>query len=89
MVTGKQRKLIGWMLWLRLWKAQSDGLWGRIMISPRWGTAWLLARIYRAQVSDGLHHAPACPANEWDGAALVFQRCSCGANRKSARRKAA
>ncbi len=79
MVSDNERRLIKWLVRLRIWKMQSDGLWGRAVFRPMWGTGWLLRRIKRAQVSDGLHHAPACPANEWSGACLVFRPCNCGA----------
>lgn len=79
MVTMKQRRLIVWLVKLHVWKLESDGLWGRAVFRPMRGTGWLLRRIKRAQISDGLHHAPACPANEWDGAVIVFHRCTCGA----------
>lgn len=28
---------------------------------------------------DGLHHAPACPANLWSGQVLPISPCTCGA----------
>ena len=79
MVTPKQRRLIVWLVRLHIWKIQSDGLWGRALFRPMFGTRWLLERIMRQQVSDGLHHAPLCPANNWSMQALVFRRCNCGA----------
>jgi hypothetical protein len=81
MVTDGERRLIYWLVKLRIWKMQSDGLWNRPVFRPMWGTGWLLRVIMRRQASDGLHHAPACPANNWTMQALVFQRCTCGAAR--------
>ena len=88
MVTDRERKIIFWLVRLRIWKMQSDGLWGRAIFVPMFGTRWILKRIKRQQISDGLHHAPACPANNWEMQVLVFQRCTCGAASR-ARKQAA
>ena len=85
MVTTKQRRLIYWLVKLHVWKMQSDGLWGRAVFRPMFGTRWLLKKIMRDQVNDDLHHAPKCPANHWCRQVLVFQRCNCGAARQSAK----
>lgn len=45
----------------------------------RKGFGWLLDYMKRRQTTDGLHHAPACPGNEWERMALVYRRCTCGA----------
>ena len=48
-------------------------------VYPRPWARWIFNYMLRRQVRDGLHHAPACPGNEWSGEALVFQDCTCGA----------
>ena len=50
-------------------------------IFHRRGFGWIYKIMLRRQTRDGLHHAPACPGNEWSGATLVFMRCNCGAAR--------
>lgn len=79
MVTDRERQLIKWLVRLHIWKMRSDGLWGRAVFRPMWGTRWLLRWIERRQINDVWHHAPACPANHWCRQVLVFQRCTCGA----------
>lgn len=83
MVTSAERKLILWLVRLHIWGICADGLWGRAVFRPMWGTAWLLEWIERRQVVDDFHHAPACMANHWCRQVLVFRRCTCGAARAS------
>jgi len=86
MVTDRERAVCKWMIEHKLWRTVK-GLWGW-QIVPRWGTWWLYERLLARQVSDGLHHAPRCPANNWSGAAPVFQRCNCGAARMASAKEA-
>ena len=52
-------------------------------LRARFGAKWLWRRMRERQTSDGLHHAPCCPGNEWSGAELVIHGCTCGANREA------
>lgn len=82
MITEKDRKLATILLRLRLWKYERSGLWRTPTLIPCWGTCWLHDRMTKRQTRDGLHHAPACEANEWSGAHLVTVLCNCGAARQ-------
>ena len=57
MVTMKQRRLIVWLVKLRIWKMKSDYLWGRAIFIPMWGTRWLLKRISRIKHGSGCTRA--------------------------------
>lgn len=81
MVTNGERRLIIWLVRLKIWGMQRDRLWGRALFKACWGTGWLLRWIEGRQIVDDLHHAPMCPSNHWCRQALVFQRCNCGAAR--------
>ena len=78
MIRQNDRRLFYLMFKLGLFKSHNF-MWisrlrprGRV---SRWLYNWMLRR----QVRDGLHHAPACPGNEWAGVELVFRHCNCGA----------
>lgn len=66
----------------KVWRVEPPGkdLFRCARIKPVHAKA-LYDRMVKRQARDGLHHAPCCPGNEWSGAALVFQRCTCGAER--------
>lgn len=67
------------MIKLKLWK---PFFYFRLIdFQPRRGTYWLYDMIRKKQVVDDLHHAPACPANHYHKQRLVFQPCTCGANK--------
>lgn len=83
MIQPAHRKVAYWLVKLRVWKIVPDTLWPIPRIKTRFGTRWIYERMLRAQSRDGLHHAPACPGNEWSGQYLVLTRCSCGAKRRS------
>lgn len=88
MIQPTHRKIAYWLVRLHVWKLVPADLWSVPIIKTRWGTRWLHQRMLRAQTRDGLHHAPACPGNEWSGMYLVLQNCTCGTKR-AARKKAA
>lgn len=78
MVTVGERRLIGWLVRLGVWKADYN-LFGTVSIFPRWGTHRFYEWLLRRQRVDDLHHAPCCPANHWCRRQFVFRRCNCGA----------
>lgn len=84
MITKRHRAIARWLVRLKVWKIVPDWLWDIPRIKPRQGTVWLYRRMLKAQTRDGLHHAPACPGNEWDGSYLVLLKCTCGTRRRSA-----
>lgn len=84
-ILDQDRKIVIWLVKLRLWKIVPDSLWPIAHLRPCWGTNWLHKRMVARQTRDGLHHAPACRGNEWSGAHLVLQYCTCGAARQAAK----
>lgn len=85
MILHGDRKLVGVLVRLRLWTFKRSDVWGQPTLYPSWGTRWLHNRMTKRQTRDGLHHAPACPANEWSGQQLVVALCSCGAQKRNVR----
>lgn len=83
MIRSHHRKIAYWLVKLKLWNIELADLWRVPLIKPCRGTRWLHQRMLKAQTRDGLHHAPACPGNEWSGMYLVLQRCNCGAARRA------
>lgn len=81
MILPRDRKIAQWMVSRKLWRIEPQELFRTPTIVACWGTRWLLDRMRNRQISDGLHHAPMCPGNEWSGANLVFMSCNCGAAR--------
>lgn len=81
MILPSDRKLAHRLVKMKLWKVGRQDLFGTPMIIAPWGMGWLLDWMRKRQTSDGLHHAPRCPGNEWSGANLVFLGCNCGAAR--------
>lgn len=81
MILPRDRRLAALLIRLRIWKLTNYNLFNRPDITPSWGTRWLFERMKKRQTRDGLHHAPGCAGNEWSGAKLVFQACTCGARR--------
>ena len=77
MIRQNDRHILYWMLRLGLFRTRP--LFRCPRIWPRWCVKWIYNWMLRRQVRDGLHHAPACPGNEWAGMELVFRRCNCGA----------
>lgn len=88
MILASDRKIAHRLVKLKLWRVGRQELFGTPMIVASWGTRWLLERMTKRQTSDGLHHAPRCPGNEWSGANLVFIPCNCGAARMARQAKA-
>ena len=85
MILDKDRKLASALVKVGLWKIVPDSLWPIAHLRPRWGTGWLHKAMVKRQKRDGLHHAPACRGNEWSGAHLVLQHCTCGAAKRAGR----
>lgn len=85
MILAAHKKIAHRLVQAGIWKLEPDWLWPIIRIKAAWGTRWLLRKMTREQTRDGLHHAPACPGNEWDGAYLVLKGCNCGAARAAKR----
>ena len=79
MILDRDRKLCWLLFKLRLFYFQPVMFNYQIYARP--GAQWIFDWMRRRQTRDGLHHAPACPGNEWDGMALVYRRCNCGAER--------
>lgn len=52
-------------------------------LRARAGFKWIWEAMARRQASDGLHHAPCCPGNEWHKAELVIHGCTCGAGEEA------
>lgn len=77
MVTDRQRKLLYWLVKLRVFRIEM-GLFRTPNVVARRGFRWLKERLLRIQVVDSLWHAPACPANHFHKRRFVFQPCSCG-----------
>ena len=77
MIRQNDRRVLYWMFKLRLFR--TDVQMGCARLHPRRGVRWIYNWMLRRQVSDGLHHAPFCPGNEWSGVELVWRRCNCGA----------
>lgn len=88
MIRPTDRKIAYWLVRLKIWKIEPDWLWSIPRIKTAWGTQWLLAKMLRAQSRDRLHHAPACPGNEWDGQYLVLFGCNCGTKRQARKARA-
>ena len=78
MVRPADRRIMYWLVRLGLWRLVPT-LMRQVHPRPRWGTAWLYQLMLKRQSSDGLHHAPCCPGNEWAGMVLVWRSCNCGA----------
>ena len=68
-----QDRRIAWVL-LRGGLFTFYGLMRCQRIRPRWGAGWIFRWLLRRQTRDGLHHAPACPGNEWGGMELALFR---------------
>jgi hypothetical protein len=83
MILPAHRKIAYWLVRLKIWSIEPDWLWSIPRIKTGFGTQWLYRRMLRSQKRDGLHHAPACPGNEWDGQYLVLKGCTCGARRQA------
>lgn len=77
MITSKQRRICRLMVKLKLWNPR-ECMW-TVDFDPCWGTRWLHRRIRKTQPVDDLHHAPACLANHYHRARIVYGRCNCGA----------
>lgn len=77
MVTPYERKLVWYMVKLKLWQTYVG--MRVICIAPRFGTKWVFNWLRKRQSVDDYHHAPACPANHWCMQRLVFTPCNCGA----------
>ena len=86
MILPAHRKIARTLCQLRIWRIEHDWLWGTPRLRSSFGSHWLLKRMTRMQTSDGLHHAPACSGNEWDGQNLVIQKCTCGAKRHAVKK---
>ena len=78
MIRQNHRHILYWMFKIGLLRIYVHMRCERL--APRIGVQWIWNWMLRRQVRDGLHHAPACPGNEWSGAELVFRRCNCGAS---------
>lgn len=76
MVTARERKLIIWMIKRKLWRQET---WMRLVWIRATYFEWLHRWLLKRQRVDDYHHAPACPANHYHNARLVFSRCTCGA----------
>ena len=61
-----------WLVRLRAFRL-TRGFFRNQIVRPRAGFRWLYRQMLKRQTRDGLHHAPGCPGNEWDGMELVFQ----------------
>jgi len=81
MILAAHRKIAYWLVRLKIWSIEPDWLWNIPRIKTAFGTKWLYRRMLCGQKRDGLHHAPACPGNEWSGEYLVLKPCTCGARR--------
>lgn len=81
MILPSHRKIAHRLVKIGLWKLVPADLWPIPIIHPCFGTKWLHKRMLKMQTRDGLHHAPACPGNEWSGMYLVIMGCNCGAAR--------
>ena len=78
MIRQHDRHILSWMCKLGLLNVHTY-MWVK-RLRPRGRVSrWLYNWMLRRQLRDGLHHAPACPGNEWAGAELVFRHCNCGA----------
>lgn len=77
MVTDTERQLVNILIWLKLWRTFSQ--MRIVQIHPKFGTRWIYNWLRGRQIIDNLKHAPCCPANNYHGMRLVFQRCNCGA----------
>ena len=80
MITNRQRKLLKWLLRLKLVTPYEN--MRLIDFRARRGLRWVTRWIRRTQKVDNLHHAPCCQANHYHRCRIVFQRCTCGANRE-------
>lgn len=87
MILPSDRRIVDYLLRLKLWRFGRHGLFRTPSLFPCWGTRWLYERMKRRQTHDGLHHAPMCHGNEWSGAQLVVMHCNCGAARMAAKAK--
>ena len=77
MIRPLDRKIATVLVCIRIFTVRK--LWWTYQIYARKGARWIFNWMLRRQTLDGLHHAPACPGNEWSGANLVFNLCNCGA----------
>ena len=77
MIRQNDRKILYWMWKLGLFQTYVQMRCSRLR--PRRGVKWIYNWMLRRQSRDGLHHAPACPGNEWSGVELVYRDCNCGA----------
>lgn len=78
MITNNERKLVKWMVKLKLWQVVINFRLPDVYPRCR-GTRWIFKWLLRRQVVDSLHHAPCCPANHFHKQRLVFGYCTCGA----------
>lgn len=78
MIQLRDRRLLTFLVKKRVLKVSRD-MWGSWHFQGPKAFEPVLDRIRKRQTPDSLHHAPKCPANRWAGAAIVFQRCNCGA----------
>lgn len=87
MILPSDRRLAAWLVRFRIFYLQDPR--DRVFsfrcyrLRARRGAWWIWHWMRRRQTRDGLHHAPMCPGNEWAGQELVFQACTCGANREA------
>lgn len=79
MVTNKERKFIKFMVWIKAFYGYDH--MRCLQIGAVWGFLWILNLIEKRQIVDDFHHAPCCPSNHWHKKRLVFQDCTCGADR--------
>lgn len=78
MIQHRDRKLLLFLVKKRVLTPWRD-MWGSWHFKGPKAFEPVLDRMRKRQEPDDRHHAPKCPANRWSGAALVFQRCNCGA----------
>ena len=83
MVTDRQRKLLYWLVKLRIFRIEI-GLFRTPNVFARPGFRWLQERLLSAQVVDSLWHAPCCQANHFHKRRLVLQPCNCGSAARAA-----
>ena len=80
MIVADDRQIATCLLYVRIFRLRRSFLGPPELFAIR-GFVWLFEWMRRRQTRDGLHHAPACPGNEWAGQKLVFQLCNCGADK--------
>lgn len=77
MITNSERKLIVFLVKIKVFNIYTNMRCYNIGYNR--GFRWLFKLILNRQEFDNLHHAPACGANHWCKMAIIFQKCSCGA----------